>query len=91
MAAEPIDIAEGRRTFMVHCSHCHGVQGNGAYAPNLTDGETLHGSSFEAILNVVTNGVNGTPMRAWSKTFDTARREKVAAYVHSLFDGGAAD
>jgi cytochrome c oxidase cbb3-type subunit 3 len=84
VAADPTDIVEGRRTFMVHCSHCHGVAGNGAYAPNLTDNETLHGDEFEDILGVVTNGVAGTPMRSWSSTFDLDRRRDVAAFVLSL-------
>ena len=78
------DIAEGERTFHVHCVHCHGPDGVGAMGPNLTDEATLHGDEFEDILNTVPNGVEGKPMRSWKNTLSAERLAQVAKFVYSL-------
>ncbi len=83
--AEYGDIASGKRTFAIHCSHCHGPFGNGNLGPNLTDEATLHGENYEDILRVVTYGVRGKAMRSWSNTLNPTRLRDVAAYVYSLY------
>jgi cytochrome c oxidase cbb3-type subunit 3 len=84
VVADPLDIEAGRRTFMVHCDRCHGPGGRGGIGPNLTDQFTLHGGTYEDIVNVVTNGVPGKPMFPWKDWLDPATIRKVAEYVYSL-------
>lgn len=82
--ADPLDIEAGRRTFLIHCERCHGPDGTGGIGPNLTDQFTLHGETYEDILNVVTNGVPGKPMYPWKNWLDPATIAQVAKYVYSL-------
>jgi cytochrome c oxidase cbb3-type subunit 3 len=78
------DLTQGRKTFYIHCLQCHGQGGVGGMGPNLTDEATLHGGEYEDILNTVTNGVDGKPMRSWKDTLTPERLEQVARFVHSL-------
>lgn len=82
--AETDDLMQGRKTFHIHCLQCHGQGGVGGMGPNLTDEATLHGGEYEDILNTVTNGVSGKPMRSWKNTLTPERLEQVARFVHSL-------
>jgi cytochrome c oxidase cbb3-type subunit 3 len=83
-SAETDDLIQGRKTFHIHCLQCHGQGGVGGMGPNLTDEATLHGGDYEDILNTVTNGVDGKPMRSWKDTLTPERLEQVARFVHSL-------
>jgi mono/diheme cytochrome c family protein len=84
LRADPLDIEAGRRTFMVHCDRCHGPGGRGGIGPNLTDQFTLHGGTYQDIVDVVTNGVPGKPMFSWKSWLDPITISQVAAYVYSL-------
>ena len=79
------DIDNGRRTFSIHCSRCHGPFGNGALGPNLTDEAALHGETYQDMLSVITNGVPGEAMRSWSNTLTPSRLSDVATYVYSIY------
>ena len=84
LPADPLDILAGRRTFKIHCETCHGLGGRGGIGPNLTDDFTLYGGTYQDILNVVTNGVEGKPMYAWQNRLDPEALRRVVAYVRSL-------
>ena len=84
LEGDPAAIEEGQRTFHIHCGECHGVGGRGALGPNFTDDVTLHGDRYEDMVNVVTNGVRGRPMRSWIKKLGPVRIREVVAYVYSL-------
>ena len=78
-------IAEGKRTFSVHCSHCHGPFGHGLFGPSLVDRETLHGNTYDDMLRVITKGVPNTVMRSWGRNFSDQRLHDVATFVFSLY------
>jgi mono/diheme cytochrome c family protein len=80
----PESMKSGRRTFVVHCEQCHGLGGRGGAGPNLTDEFTLHGETFDDILNIVTNGVPAMQMPTWSQMLTKKRIREVAGYVLSL-------
>ncbi len=84
VVADPLDIEAGRISFMIHCERCHGPEGTGGIGPNLTDQFTLHGGTYQDIINVVTNGVPGKPMFSWKSWLDPTTISQVAAYVYSL-------
>jgi mono/diheme cytochrome c family protein len=80
----PESLAEGRRTYYVHCTLCHGQDGDGAIGVRLTDNETLHGGRFADMLNVVTNGVEMKGMRSYIGILGAERVAQVTAYVYTL-------
>ena len=89
MVDDPEVIKNGRRTYMIHCSRCHGLDGFGAKAtggggPNLTDDEWLHGSTYPEILLTVTSGVRGTLMPRWVGRISFERIQHVVAFVYGL-------
>jgi len=77
------DLAEGRKTFNVHCARCHGIAGEGGEGSNLVRAKLKYAADDEALLDVIDNGIPGTGMPAiWS--LDDRKSLQVAAYVRSL-------
>ncbi|HYG43220.1 MAG TPA: c-type cytochrome, partial [Bordetella sp.] len=59
LAADPLKIFRGRRTYETYCVACHGVDGKGNQAlgaPNLTDSTWLYGSSEATIVQTILEG-----------------------------------
>ncbi|MBO1113553.1 cytochrome-c oxidase, cbb3-type subunit III [Bordetella petrii] len=59
LAADPLKMLRGQRTFETYCVACHGVDGKGNQvlgAPNLTDGTWLYGSSEATIVQTILEG-----------------------------------
>ncbi|RMF96577.1 MAG: cytochrome-c oxidase, cbb3-type subunit III [Gammaproteobacteria bacterium] len=88
-AADPAAVQAGQQKFLQYCSACHGPQAQGNQmlgAPNLTDDDWLHGSSEEAIRDVILNGrQNQMPAQKDFLTADQIRT--LVAYVLSLQQG----
>ena len=61
-AADDATIPQGRETFVTYCAPCHGPEGAGLLAPNLTDAEVLHGESLAEIIKVIGEGVPARSM-----------------------------
>lgn len=85
-AASPsvaLQIANGKSTFRVACSYCHGLNADGGFrAPSLISGHLSHGDSDDAMLNNILHGISGTAMPA--NDIDEAEARDVIAYLHSL-------
>jgi mono/diheme cytochrome c family protein len=80
----PDSLTDGRHTFFVYCSNCHGTDGWGGPCPNLADEVTLHGGRYADMLATITRGVEGTEMPRWFGKLEFDRIMQVAAYVYSL-------
>jgi cytochrome c oxidase cbb3-type subunit III len=83
--------AVGRATklFAENCAACHGPAGKGDRsfgAPNLTDNESLYGSSREDIRDQIWNGHGGV-MPTWGGRLTPETIKALAVYVHSLGGG----
>ncbi|MGA7615352.1 MAG: c-type cytochrome [Thermoanaerobaculia bacterium] len=83
--------ADGKTIFQSTCSFCHGIDGKGntpiaAGYPNanLADGVWAYGGNREQIIQTITRGVPGTPMRGFQGSLNPAEIGAVADYVHSL-------
>jgi putative heme-binding domain-containing protein len=76
------DVAEGSTSFRNHCAGCHGPQGRGGRAPDLTAVELHHGDSAEALFQTVRFGVAGTEMSG--TRFPDKRVWQIVAYLQSL-------
>lgn len=75
----------GKDKFAV-CAACHGADGKGnplLGAPNLTDKIWLHGWGEQAIVNIVTNGMNNV-MPAQGRLLTPEQIHVLGAYVLSL-------
>jgi cytochrome c oxidase cbb3-type subunit 3 len=85
-AADSVQIAKGRETFLTYCAACHGpeAKGNAAIgAPNLTDKTWLHGGTAAKVIETITNG-RQSHMPAHKTLFDEAKINLLAAYVYGL-------
>jgi len=81
----------GESKFKSVCAACHGPEGRGNQqlgAPNLTDGIWLHGGAQGAIIETVLKG-RSSEMPAHKDLLSPTKIHLVAAYVHSLSQGGA--
>ena len=84
LEGDPEAIALGRRIFHTYCWGCHGRNGTGAQCPDFSDDRQIHGNGYADLVNVVTNGVKGTPMGPWGYALGRERLLQVVAYVFSL-------
>lgn len=76
--------ATGQRLFANSCSMCHGSDARGARSfPNLTDNDWLYGSSFETVMQSITNGRRGV-MPVMVGGLDDAGVNNLVAYVQSM-------
>lgn len=57
----------GKNTFQTHCKQCHGANGEGVTAPNLTDEYYLHVKQLDDIAKVVRDGAKNGAMPPWKK------------------------
>ncbi len=85
----PQDVDDGKKSFRSQCAACHGLDGSGgAVAPSLTTGTFKHGGSDEALFGVITKGVPGTAMTAF--TLDGREVWQLIAYLRSVNIASAA-
>jgi mono/diheme cytochrome c family protein len=87
----PAALASGREQFLTRCAFCHGETGKGDTtvaanypAANLTDGTWKHGSSRDAIMKTIHDGVPETPMAGFAESMTSEEIANVADYVLSL-------
>jgi len=81
--------AIGNQLFSANCAQCHGndATGGGA-APTLNSSQFLKNTSDDQIFALVSGGVSGTEMPAWSLdyggTFTDEQVRQVITYLRSL-------
>ena len=83
----PEDVAVGAKIFRSHCAVCHGLEGMGDRAPNLTTGQFRHATSDGALHEIISRGIPGTEMPG--VYFNGAEVWQLVAYVRSLSGAGA--
>ena len=64
--SSPQDIKEGGVTLRTYCSTCHGVDGTGGRGPDLTRVRFRHGSSDQALMKNMQDGIPGTAMAGFN-------------------------
>ena len=80
----PADVETGSRIYGLHCSPCHGANGNLIAAADLLRGQFRHGSSDEDLKRIITQGIPGTAMP--SNQFNSSELTAVVAYLRSMRD-----
>ena len=74
----------GASLFLANCTSCHGQDGSGMAAPNLTDDYYIHVKKVEDIADVIANGRKNGAMPAWGNRLQPVEQVLVASYVASL-------
>ena len=85
LAAPPTSERQGALLHLLKhdCGSCHGLTMNGGLGPPLLPGD-LNGKEEEDLVEVILDGVPGTPMPPWR--FELSR-EEAAWMVHRLKEG----
>jgi cytochrome c oxidase cbb3-type subunit 3 len=84
LSSDDDSLKFGQNVFMSNCIACHGKDGNGTTAPNLTDDAYIHVTKIEDIFDVVQKGRNNGAMPAWSNRLNPKEIVTVASYVAHL-------
>lgn len=91
--ANPFDNAQGafqgRALFQIHCSYCHGANGEGGRGADLTSGQYRRGGSDTNLFATVRNGIPGSEMPAVRATDEEVW--KMVTFVKSIGSAGLAE
>src|SRR5689334_19285910 len=77
------DLLRGHKLFQVHCTRCHGANGEGSRGPALNRPKLPHALDDAALVDVIQDGIQGTEMPGAGAMSDREVRQ-TAAYVRSL-------
>jgi mono/diheme cytochrome c family protein len=81
-------VAQGDEIFAANCASCHGATGEGVDAPALNSQQFLSSAADEQISSIITHGIPGTEMSAYSLDFGgflTAQQiNAITAFLRSL-------
>lgn len=80
-------VQKGQEIYEAVCFACHGRDLEGATAPNLRDGEWLHGSKPSEILNTIKNGFPTKGMVEFQTIYNDEQLNAVTAYLLSRQQG----
>ena len=80
----PSAVKKGSILYTRDCATCHGQNGEGIAAPNLTDKYWLHGGSAEAINKSIAEGYPSKGMLAWEPTLGKKGVYNLTAYLMTL-------
>jgi mono/diheme cytochrome c family protein len=93
LARDPTVTATGKRLFETgkgFCTTCHGVGGVGTgQGVALSSGRWKHGGSLADIQRAISDGIPGTAMAPWGRSFTPDELAALAIYVRSLAPSSA--
>jgi mono/diheme cytochrome c family protein len=84
--SDPV-LAQGQQVYGARCASCHGVAGGGGIAPALAGRMTERFPNIDDQIALVTNGVQGTSMRAFGDVLSEAEIEAVVRYTRESLTG----
>lgn len=87
LTRDPEALTAGEQVWRTTCAACHGLQGEGAIGPNLTDRYWIHGNKATDILRTVESGVPDKGMPPWGPILGPERSLWVTAYTMAAIVG----
>jgi mono/diheme cytochrome c family protein len=88
VAPGQVDAARGAPLYLLHCTPCHGNQGQGVDAPPLRNNQFVQTGGDQNVAATVANGRSGTKMPAWLESnggpMTSAEIGDVVAYLHTM-------
>ena len=88
-AQSPEAAQQGRALFQLHCTYCHGANGQGGRGADLTSGQYRRGGSDAQLFATIRNGIPGTEMPAVRATDDEVWQ--IVAFVKKLGSAGLSE
>jgi mono/diheme cytochrome c family protein/uncharacterized cupredoxin-like copper-binding protein len=81
-------VTDGAELFSTNCASCHGQNGTGGDAPTLNSKQFLTQTSDEQAALIITGGISGSEMSAWSIDYGGALTDQqilqLVTYLRSL-------
>jgi high-affinity iron transporter len=91
LPSRPVDLFRGRALYEGKCASCHGVSGGGGPAvggalapPAIGTMEAMRDVTPALAFRIVSVGIQGTPMKAWSDELSIDDRWDVVSYLNSM-------
>lgn len=82
-----VAVTAGRTLYADNCAMCHGQEGEGVDGPPLNDSGFLHNTANQTVFSLISSGVPGTEMPAWSQThggpFTDEQVRQLVAFIRS--------
>ncbi|MBN2668509.1 MAG: c-type cytochrome [Bacteroidales bacterium] len=86
LLTDEASINEGMATFQQQCVACHGMNGEGGIGANLTDGQWIHGCSFDDVYKIISEGgPNG--MMSYKAMLSETKIQQVSSYILTKLKG----
>lgn len=86
--AEAAGAALGAPLYQLHCTRCHGVQGEGVDAPPLRNSQFIQAGNDQNVFDTIADGRPGTEMPPWLRIkggpLTDAEIGDVVSYLHTL-------
>ena len=74
----------GRGVFRIYCSACHGIRGQGARGPDLTQALAGFAKSDDDLFRIISSGSPGTEMPGFTESLDDENRWRTISYLRSI-------
>jgi len=85
VAGDAKAVESGRLQFWMACAGCHGLRASGGRSgPDLTRGTFAAGNTEADLYRVISDGVPGTEMPAFTGRLQDDERWRLVSYLHSL-------
>lgn len=81
------DEARGKAIYAQLCFNCHGPNLDGGIGPALNDGYWRHGSSPQAVFEVISKGIPETEMIPYEQVYSEADRKALTDFIMSHQEG----
>ena len=84
VSTDPREIELGRATFRNYCTACHGIRAQGGRGPDLTRGSYNNGEQDADLFRVISHGVPGSDMVAYSEDIDPENIWRLVSFIRSV-------
>jgi putative heme-binding domain-containing protein len=82
--APPSEVDNGRQLFVDNCAVCHGPDGDSVPGVDLGHGKFKRASSYDDLVEIISTGVQGTAMPAFSKYLGDLEMRTIIAYLRFI-------
>ena len=82
-ASDSQTLAKGKWYFKKHCAYCHGKEGQGELAPNLTDEFFIYGAQKQVLNAIIRNGSESKGMPAWKEIIK--KEDQLASIIEFVY------
>ncbi|MBU3005360.1 c-type cytochrome [Paraglaciecola arctica] len=84
---DPKAISQGKILYEQACAACHSRDLGGAFGFNLKDGEWIHGSEPQQVVQNIKKGFSSAGMPGFDSMFSTKEIKSMVAYIFSKREG----